>query len=116
MIRNRKRMFFGPPFFIIPIILLVGLIVMLLWNAVLPDAVHASKISYWQALGLLVLCKILFGGFPGRRMHDRRPDMWRGRGEAWREKWKNMSDEERMKFREEWKRRCRRPEENDNSN
>jgi hypothetical protein len=101
-------MFFDFPFFIIAIVLLVGLIVMLLWNAVLPNAIHVSKINYWQALGLLVLCRILFGGFRGRPGY-RRPEMWRGRGHEWREKWKNMSDEERMKFREEWRQRCRRP-------
>ncbi len=109
MPRNRKRIFFDFPFFIIPIVLLVGLIVMLLWNAVLPDAIHASRINYWQALGLLILCRILFGGFRGR-MRDRKPEMWRGRGPEWREKWKNMSDEERVKFRDEWRQRCRRPE------
>lgn len=115
MPRNRRRTFFAFPFFIIPIILLVALIVMLLWNAVLPAAIHASTINYWQALGLLVLCKILFGGFPGR-MRGRTPGMWREKGEAWREKWKNMSDEERIKFRNEWRRRCRTPGENDTTN
>jgi hypothetical protein len=112
MPRNRKRIFFELPFFIIPIILIVGLIVMLLWNAIMPDVIRASKINYWQALGLLILCRILFGGFRGRP-RDRRPEMWRGRGFQWREKWKNMNDEERAKFREEWKRRCGRPYEKD---
>ncbi len=41
-------------------------VVQLLWNHVLVDVVPAvSAISYWQALGLLVLCKLLFGGCPG---------------------------------------------------
>jgi len=106
-------MFFSLPFFIIPIILIVGLIVMLLWNAILPTAIHASTINYWQALGLLILCKILFGGFRGRP-RDRRNEMWRGRSLQWREKWKNMNDEERAKFREEWRHRCGKPGRNDN--
>jgi hypothetical protein len=109
MPRNRKRRFFYLPFFIIPALLLAGLIIMLLWNAILPAALHASRINYWQAMGLLILCRILFGSFRGRpRGH--RPDMFRG-GPPWRQKWMNMSDEERAKFREEWKQRCRRPDE-----
>jgi hypothetical protein len=109
MYRNRKRMFFELPFLMIPIVLLAGLIVMFLWNAILPAATHASSINYWQATGLFILCRILFGGFRGRPGGNR-PDMFRkGPGPAWREKWKNMTDEERVKFREEWKRRCARP-------
>lgn len=40
-------------------------LVQLLWNGVLTDVVPVPAISYWQALGLLALCKLLFGGFPG---------------------------------------------------
>lgn len=109
----RNRRMFPFPLLIIPIIFIVGLIVMLLWNAVLPTAIHASTINYWQALGLLALCRILFGGCC-RRTRDRRPEMWHGRSVQWREKWKNMSDEERAKFRDEWRRRCGRPGTNDN--
>jgi len=109
MPRNRRKIFFALPFFVIPILLLAGLIVMLLWNAILPAAVHASRINYWQSIGLLILCRILFGGFRGRP-RGRRPDMFRG-GPPWRQKWMNMTDEERAKFREEWKQRCRRPDE-----
>lgn len=108
MPRSRKRIFYELPFFIIPIILIAGLIVMLLWNAVLPAAIHASPINYWQALGLLILCRILFGGFRGRP-RNARPGMWRG-APRWREKWMNMNDEERAKFKDEWRRRCGKPD------
>lgn len=107
MYPNRRKIFFAAPFFIIPVILLAGLIVMLLWNAILPAAVHASTINYWQATGLFILSRILFGSFRGRPRGGG-PGMFRG-GPEWREKWKNMSDEERMKFREEWRRRCGKP-------
>ena len=58
--------------FLIPIAVLafVGLLsfaVYALWNGVLVDVVSVKTITYWQALGLLVLSKILFGGFPGGR-------------------------------------------------
>ena len=36
---------------------------MALWNAILPEVVDAKPLSYWQALGLLLLSRILFGGF-----------------------------------------------------
>jgi hypothetical protein len=102
--RRRRRFFFFP---LIPIAaaLLLGLIVMLLWNAILPQVVNAAPLSYWQAVGLLVLCRILFGSFfKGRPQFNSRSG-WRG-GAPWRSKWMNMSEEEKAKFREEWKKRC----------
>ncbi|MBS1747634.1 MAG: hypothetical protein JST21_15840 [Bacteroidetes bacterium] len=109
MTNYRRR--FPFPLLILPLILLAGLIVMLLWNAIMPHAIHASSLNYLQSLGLLVLSRILFGGFrggPGRRHR-----MWRGGDPSWREKWKYMSDEEKMKFREEWKNRCSRMNKNE---
>jgi hypothetical protein len=107
MYRKRKRLFFELPLIIIAGIFLIGFFVMLLWNFIFPPVLHTEKISYWQAVGLLVLCRILFFGF-GRRFSHRRPDMFRGIPQ-WRQKWMNMSDEERAKFREEWKKRCGQP-------
>ena len=49
---------------------LFGFIVMSLWNWILPPVTGWHPISYWQALGLLVLSKILFGSF---RAHGARP-------------------------------------------
>src|SRR5271169_4514064 len=70
-----------------------GYVVMRLWNWLLPTLfAGAHLLTFWQAMGLLVLCKILFGGFRGGRgrgMH------WRGR---MKEKWAQMSPEEREKF------------------
>jgi len=83
-------------------VLLFGFIVMNLWNAILPAVLHVSAISFWQAVGLLVLSKILFGGFRGG---------WGGGPRArWKErmqdKWKNMTPEERDRFKQEWRNRC----------
>jgi hypothetical protein len=70
-----------------------GFVVMRLWNWLAPALFGWHAIGFWQAVGLLVLCKILFGGGfrggPGRGMH------WRGR---WKEKWAQMSPEEREQF------------------
>ncbi|HEX2869530.1 MAG TPA: hypothetical protein VHO03_20975 [Ignavibacteriales bacterium] len=46
----------------------ITLILMLLWNALLPAILGVSVITYWQALGLFILSKILFSGF-GRGPH-----------------------------------------------
>ena len=99
---KRRRYFF---LLIIPLIFGgLALIVMLLWNAILPSVFHVETLTYWQALGLLVLCRILFGGFlfGGRKG---RPSFGRPPTQV-REKWMNMSEEERIKFKEEWKKRC----------
>ena len=42
-----------------------GEVVMHLWNWLLPTLFGWRQISFWQALGLLVLCRILFGGWGG---------------------------------------------------
>lgn len=79
-----------------------GLIVMGLWNNILVQVLSVKVISFWQALGILLLSKILFGGFHGR-------GGWRG-GPAWKEKmkqrWDKMTPDEREKFKAEWKNRC----------
>jgi hypothetical protein len=82
---------------------LLSYVVMLLWNNILTAVVHVTVIDFWQALGLLVLSKILFGGFKGG---------WGGhRGSHWKkemqEKWHGMSPEEREKIKQEWRNRCR---------
>ena len=72
---------------------LFGFLVMWLWNWLMPALFGLHAISYWQALGLLVLSKILFGGFHGR--HGFKGD-WRGRLIR---RWEDMTPEEREKFR-----------------
>lgn len=48
---------------VIALILLFGYITMRLWNWLIPEVFGLSTLSYWQALGILVLAKIFFGGF-----------------------------------------------------
>ena len=43
--------------------LLVGLPIMWLWNAILPDLLGVSTVSFWQACGLFILIGILFRDF-----------------------------------------------------
>ena len=79
-----------------------SLIIMTLWNAILPAVIHVSAINFWQALGILILSKILFSGFRGRGWHHRRRQ-WR---ENMDEKWQQMTPEQREKFQKEWRSRC----------
>jgi hypothetical protein len=79
--------------FIAVAVFVFSFIVMHLWNWLMPAIFGLHKITYWQGLGLLVLAKILFGGFRGGYGGRRH---WRQHLE---ERWANMSPEEREKFR-----------------
>lgn len=77
-----------------------GVIVMKLWNWLLPVRFEGPQITFWQALGLLALCRILFGGFgfrgPGRSRFRQRME----------ERWERMTPEERERFRQGLSGRC----------
>ncbi|MFA7272682.1 MAG: hypothetical protein WC044_02385 [Crocinitomicaceae bacterium] len=45
--------------------ILFGFVLMWLWNALMPEIFGLQAITYWQAVGLFVLSKLLFGGFGG---------------------------------------------------
>jgi len=84
---------------------LVSFIVMSLWNMILPAAITGvNPINFWQALGLLILSKILFGGFHGGWKHKRQ--MWK---ERMNQKLQNMTPEQREQFKQELRNRCRGP-------
>jgi len=75
-------------------------IVMALWNNILVAVLHVSAISFWQALGIFALAKILFGGFHGAHWGRHQ---WRNKMQ---QRWANMTPEDREKFKQEWKNRC----------
>jgi hypothetical protein len=79
---------------------------MSLWNALIPTLFHGPLVTFWQAAGLLVLSKILFGGFRGRHGHGWHGRHGRWRGEMWRRKWESMTPEERERLRAKFKHRC----------
>jgi len=93
---KRKWMWFAPLAILAMIVFVIvgGEIVMHLWNWLLPPLFGWHVINFWQALALLVLCRILFGGFGGHR--SMRSDS-RGR---MRDRWRHHTPEEREKFRE----------------
>jgi len=75
-------------------IVVFGFVVMGLWNWLMPALFGWRLITFWQALGLVVLSKTLFGGF---HTHAGRHTHWRRR---MRERWGQMTPEEQEKFRE----------------
>lgn len=107
--RGRGRRFlWKAPLFLIAI-LAKGGVVFWLWNALIPDLFHGPEVTYLQALGLMVLAKLLvgFGGGPfGRfgRPHGGPRGFGRHRHHLGH-KWKNMSHDERHKLREELRKR-----------
>lgn len=72
-------------------VLLFGWLLMTLWNQALVPAVGAYPIGFWQALGILVLSRLLLGR-PGMK---KRPGHWM----KMRARWMNMSEEEKLQFR-----------------
>ena len=62
----------GIAFFVILAITVFPAITMLLWNWLIPTLFSGPVITYWQALGLIILSKILFSSGPGGSRHDKR--------------------------------------------
>jgi hypothetical protein len=79
-----------------------GELVKLLWNWLLPPLFGWPEITFWQALGLLALCRILFGGFGSHR--GSRSDLRRRIADRIAERvavrWEHMTPEERGRFRQ----------------
>ena len=96
--RKGKKIFIGIAMLIL-FFLVIGLL-QFLWNKLMPEIFGLKTIDYWQALGLFVLSKLLFGrgfGRPGggfgRKIRQRELDR------------SDLSEEEKERLREEWKRR-----------
>jgi hypothetical protein len=95
-----KRLIFIAPLAILGMLLFTfigGELVLHLWNWLLPPLFGFRQVTFWQALGLLVLCRILFGGHgwhgSGRSHYGRRLA----------ERWERMTPEERERLRQSWR-------------
>jgi hypothetical protein len=73
-------------------IAVAGGVTMALWNSLMPTIFSLPAVSFWQALGMLVLSRLFFGSFGGRRRRMRFAH--------------SMTPEERERFREAIRRRC----------
>ena len=91
---------FGIALFILIVAAGFGQAVLQLWNWLMPSVFGLHVITYWQAVGLLCLGWILFGG----------PRGWMGHRMSWRHRmaarWEQMTPEEREKFRTGMRGRC----------
>jgi len=99
----RRRWIFLAPLAIGGLLLFIaigGEVVQQLWNWLLPPLFGWRQITFWQAFGILALCRILFGGSgwhrSGRSNFRRRMQ----------ERWEHMTPEERERFQQGWRGRC----------
>lgn len=100
---NKKKKFLGGLLFIAVFAAAIA-IVMLLWNALIPSIIGWTSISYWQAAGLMILCRLLLGGFGrfgrgrfGSPFAHKRAEEW-NHMHAMKEEMKDMSREERLDY------------------
>ena len=89
------------PFLFILLAFVMTATVMLLWNWLMPELFGLTEVSFWQALGILILSKILFGGFGGKHKYGQGSKCCHGHygwKSKFKEKWQNMSEEDRKKW------------------
>ena len=98
MRRIPKWIFVAAPLGFAIFIAIGGEVVMLLRNWLAPALFGLRQISFWQALGLLALCRILFGGF-GMGGGGRRHRGGRMRGQM-AKRWDDMTPGEQEAFRQ----------------
>ena len=91
---RRKAWFWARWSLVLAAVAVAAGLVMMLWNTVATTALAgAHSLDYVHALGLLVLCRILFGGFRGRGP---------GGGARNGKKWQAMTPEERAALSQRW--------------
>ena len=97
---RKKWIILLAPLMIVMFITIGGEVVLHLWNWLLPTLFGWRQITFWQAVGLLALCRILFGGVGGRGLH--RSNIRR----RMNERWEQMTPEQREKFDQGMRSRC----------
>ena len=89
----RKRWYFFAPLIVVAFAAF-GFLTMHLWNWLMPVLFHLPEITFWQTIGLMLLSRLVLGGFGG---HGRRHGHCRRNTH---EKWEKMTPEEREQFKE----------------
>ncbi|MGA9071816.1 MAG: hypothetical protein WB424_16245 [Terracidiphilus sp.] len=97
-VKRNKWIYAAGPLALALFVWIGGEVVMHLWNWLLPMLFGVSTITFWQALGLVLLSRILFG----RWGHGRHRGGWHHFHD---DRWKSMTPEEREKFRREMRAR-----------
>jgi hypothetical protein len=98
--KKKKWMYSLIPVVIVAFLFVGGEVVMHLWNWLAPALFGLRLITFWQALGLLALCRILFGGWGSGKGGARKSSWKKDAG------WKEMTPEEREAFRHQMRNRC----------
>src|SRR3982750_1635872 len=80
-------------------LVLIGLVTQTLWNWLVPVLFSGPVINFWQALGLLLLSKILFWSWGGKGHHQGGP--WKGY--YMKKRWDGMSPEDKERFKQKMK-------------
>ena len=96
---NRGWRRVGGVFMFLAVTAAAAAVVMLLWNWIIPAVTGWSTLTYWYALGLMVLCRLLFGGMG--RMHPGHCGGGHGNREHFRKMHRHMhqmSRDERREF------------------
>jgi hypothetical protein len=109
-----KRIFFKGRFIFIPIAVaaflsLISFVVMQLWNCLLPNILHVGVITFWQAMGVFILCKILFGFGRGKRGGGWGGGPWGGSPwmrQKMQDRFQNMTPEQKEKFKQKMRDRA----------
>ena len=89
--------------FVAAFLLVMGTVVMALWNWLMPSIFNLPPLDLGQAIGLLLLARVLSGGFRLGLMGSK--EDWAQKKEMW-EKFSNMPPEERRKWKEDLRERC----------
>ncbi|MDQ2770507.1 MAG: hypothetical protein M3Y54_08410 [Bacteroidota bacterium] len=101
LLRGLRFAFFAALFIVV-----VGFVTRELWNHLMPYLFHLPTLSLPQTFGLLLLSRILFGGFRG----GGRPGGWARKRREWQQRMagrlEHLSPEAREKFRQQMRNRC----------
>jgi hypothetical protein len=103
----RKKWILLAPLAILGFLLFIAIgseIVQQLWNWLLPPLFGWHQITFWQALGILALSRILFGGFGGHSSY--RSVMRRRVADRMADRWEHMTPEEQERLRQGLRGRC----------
>jgi hypothetical protein len=90
---SRKKFWIAPV--VVAALALFSAVTMLLWNALMPQIFHLPTINYWQAIGLLILARLFFGGGLMHRSHRSHDPRW---NHKIKDKFAGMTPEEREEF------------------
>jgi hypothetical protein len=99
----RRKLIYFVPLGIVAVLVFItvgGLVVQWLWNWLVPAIFGWRPITFWQGIGLLALCRILFGGIGRHGWHHGSNGHRLGR------RWSKMTPEEKEQFRQRFRERC----------